>query len=74
MAGATRTPFLHVGHAFPCALFAGLEYLVMALNACVHAFVDGMAEGGDAGFLHIENHIDGGFVTLVTITFYAEHR
>ena len=33
----------------------------------------GMAENCDSGFLDLENDIDGGIVTLVAITFYAEN-
>lgn len=73
MAGTAGTPLFHVGHALPDALFTGLENLIVALHALIHTLMNDMAEGCGAGFLDLENDIDGRFVTLVTITLYAEN-
>ena len=73
VAGTARAPLFHISHAGSYALFAGLEDLIVALDTFIHALVNGMAEGCGAGLLDLENNIDGRFVTLVTITFYAEH-
>lgn len=73
MAGTAGTPLLHVGHAGPYTLLAGLENLIVAIDAFIHVPVYCMAESCGAGFLNLENDIDSRFVTLVTITFYAEN-
>ena len=72
MAGTARTPFLHISHAGPNTIFAGLEDLAMTVDTFIHALVNGVAECCGAGFLDLENNIYGRIVTLVAITFYAE--